>query len=316
MTVCAKISSSVFFQSFPHWWQDSTIFIVMQQHITRKSITTMIVSHSLLMHYRSNLPNLHDSWNMGGKCTKGWFIWLLYPGAYWPRPQYYGPWIVRELKTPWHIIGLSLCEVAVNLWSICRAHQKSWVLYIIGWGRSIPTLTRYLILYEWIKSHSCSYWTAEHRLMGFMAHFRDWSLDGRWNIPAHLLHPQQSIYHPHKLLYAVSSLWMVKESTERKTKSSLFEKFLQLCDYILKLGVWFFLSRDNCHSECFVATCHIFVVHCKTQDTHKPKDYINNSLFRMLNFQRNPYKSLITFDNSGDDCFFSHTTSCWCKGWG
>lgn len=128
----------------------------------------------------------------------------------WPLHGY------RELKTPWHIIGLSLCEVAVNLWSICKAHQKSWVLYIIGWGQSIPTLTGYLILYEWIKSHSHSYWTAKHRLMGFMAHFTGWSLDGRWNIPAHLFHPQQSIYHLHKSWYAAPSLWMIKESTEEK----------------------------------------------------------------------------------------------------
>lgn len=56
-----------------------------------------------------------------------------------------------------------------------------------------------------------------------------------------------------------------------------------------------------CCSDKF--TCYIFAVNCKTRDT---QDYINNILFRMLNFQQNPYKSLITFANSddGDDALF------------
>lgn len=36
----------------------------------------------------------------------------------------------------WHTVGLRLCEESVNLWLICRAHQKAWVLYIIGWRQA------------------------------------------------------------------------------------------------------------------------------------------------------------------------------------
>lgn len=137
---------------------------VKQQCIIRNNKTTLCCypRHSFLIHYQTNFPNLHGSWNMGGNTLKD----PLFPAVYilrlagkkapvpWPLNSY------RELKTPWHIVGLSSCEVVVNLWSICRAHQKSWVLYIIGWdrGQSIPTSTGDLILYEWIKSHSHSYW--------------------------------------------------------------------------------------------------------------------------------------------------------------
>lgn len=116
-------------------------------------------------------------------------------------------------------------------------------------GESIQTLTGDFILYEWIKSHWHSYWTAQHWLMGFTTHFTDCSTDGRWNIPA-ACQSQQSIY-PSAHIISRSSLLLVKETLNR---------FVFLThDVIVTIGVIF-----RIHSKylgcCDKLTRHLFVV--------------------------------------------------------
>lgn len=96
-----------------------------------------------LLNPLSDLPNLHGFLIVVKNALKDTLVSfynileLIVTLAFGHKKPYgSAPWIVRDLRTPWwHIIGLSVCEVAVNLRSICRAHQKSWVLYIIGWRR-------------------------------------------------------------------------------------------------------------------------------------------------------------------------------------
>lgn len=155
----------------------------------------------------------------------------------------------------------------------------------------IPTLTGDLTLYEWIKSHLHSYWTAQQTNGVYDTLHRLWMAGEIF-----LLHVSQStrstvLTHINKSLDLVSSLWTVKESTEGKLNQLVLRIFFNHVivswnswsdlPYHKILSLKMFCSRDKW-------TCYLFVVNCKTPTFHKPWNYINNKHFRMLNFQQNP----------------------------
>lgn len=119
-------------------------------------------------------------------------------------------------------------------------------------SQRIPTLTGDLILYEWIKSHLHSYWTARKTNGVYDTLHRLW-MAGK----IFLLHVSQNtcstlFTHINKSLDLSSSLWTVKDSVEEKLNQLVWGIFFQ---FFSSWNYWGDLSyhKDAVSQNVFVA---------------------------------------------------------------
>lgn len=84
----------------------------------------------------------------------------------------------------WHVVGLGLSEVVVNIPSISLSSSKVFTLLDGDRSQAVPALTGEFLLYEWIKSHSHSYWISLHSVTRLMTDFMGCCVHVRRNNPA------------------------------------------------------------------------------------------------------------------------------------